>query len=216
MLRVIGAGFGRTGTYSLKVALEQLGFGPAYHMLEVFEHPEHIAVWQEAGEGKPVEWHRLFDGYQSAVDWPASAFYRDLMSVYPEAKVILTVRDPERWHESGRNTIFPERERGPEEDVPAVMREHGRMIRTIMWDGIFDGRVLDRAHAVEVFQRHNQTVQEKVPPERLLVYDVKEGWEPLCSFLSVPMPPGQEFPRLNDTAAFKERRELRRLRGQYH
>ena len=210
MLRVIGAGFGRTGTYSLKVALEQLGFGPAYHMMEVFAHPEHNPLWQAAGEGKPVAWDHLFKGYQSAVDWPASAFYRELMEVYPAAKVILTVRDPERWHESGRNTIFPEREWGPDDDVSPERREHGRMVQTILWEGIFDGRVLDRAHAIEVFQRHNQTVVEQVPPERLLVYDVGEGWEPLCAFLGVPVPTGQEFPRLNDTAAFKERQQSRR------
>lgn len=210
MLRVIGAGFGRTGTYSLKVALEQLGFGPAYHMMEVFEHPEHIAVWQAAGEGKPVDWDRLFDGYQSAVDWPASAFYRELMDQYPDAKVILTVRDPERWHESGRNTIFPQPEQGPADDESPERREHGRMVHTIMWDGIFGGRVLDRAHAIEVFNRHNRTVQEQVPSDRLLVYDISEGWEPLCAFLGVPVSEDQEFPRLNDTASFQQRRDAAR------
>jgi hypothetical protein len=207
---VIGAGFGRTGTYSLKIALEQLGFGPTYHMSEVFQHPEHIPLWQAAGEGKPVAWDQLFAGYESAVDWPASAFYRELMDLYPDAKVILTVRDAERWHESGRNTIFPEREWGPDDDVSPEMREHGRMVQTLLWDGIFDGRVLDRAHAVEVFNRHIQTVQELVPPDRLLVYDVAEGWEPLSAFLGVPVPVGQEYPHLNDTASFKERRDFQR------
>lgn len=207
MLHVIGAGFGRTGTYSLKIALEQLGFGPAYHMSEVFEHPEDIPVWQAAGEGKPVDWERLFEGYQSAVDWPASAFYRELMDLYPEAKVILTVRDGERWHESGLNTIFPGDRHDSEEGDSPERRAHRQMVQTIMWDGIFDGRARDREHAVEVFNRHIRTVREQVPPDRLLVFDVKEGWEPLCAFLGVPVPQGEEFPRLNDTAAFNQRRE---------
>lgn len=209
MLRVIGAGFGRTGTFSLKVALEQLGFGPAYHMVEVHEHPEHVPIWQAAAEGKLVDWERLFASYQSAVDWPVSAFYSQLMDVYPDAKLILTVRDPERWHESGRNTIFPEREWGSQDDVSPEMRDHGRMVQTVVWDGIFQGRVLDSAHAIEVFTQHNLRVQEHVPTERLLVFDVRDGWEPLCSFLGVPVPRGQEFPRLNDTVSFRQRRESR-------
>jgi hypothetical protein len=210
MLRVIGAGFGRTGTYSLKAALDAIGFGPTYHMSEVFEHPEHMPIWQAAGEGKPVDWDRLFNGYQSAVDWPASAFYRQLMDVYPDSKVILTVRDAERWHESGRNTIFPKAESEGDDDASPEQREHGRLVQTIIWDGIFGGRVLDRDHAIEIFRAHIQTVKTEVPPNRLLVFDVKDGWEPLCSFLDVPVPTGQEFPRLNDTAAFQERAAARK------
>lgn len=205
MLRIIGAGFGRTGTYSLKTALEQLGFGPTYHMAEVFQHPDHVALWQAAGEGGSIDWERLLDGYQSAVDWPASAFYRELMDLYPDAKVILTVRDPERWHQSGVNTIFPARPWGPEDDVSPEMREHGRMVETIVWNGIFNGSVLDRNHAIDIFNRHNATVQENVPQDRLLVYDVAQGWEPLCAFLGVPVP-ATEFPCLNDTKSFQERR----------
>lgn len=208
MLRVIGAGFGRTGTFSLKAALERLGFGPTYHMLEVFQHPEHIARWQAAADGAPADWDALFAGYNSAVDWPASAFYRELMDVYPEAKVILTVRDPERWHESGMNTIFPRPDRMPEDESPE-MRAHRRMSRAIIWDGIFNGQVLDRNYAIDVFLRHNREVQEQVPPARLLVYDVTQGWEPLCTFLGVPVP-DEPFPRLNDTVSFNERREARR------
>jgi hypothetical protein len=178
-------------------------------MSEVFAHPEHIAIWQAAGEGKPVDWDALFQGYRSAVDWPVAAFYRELMEVYPAARVILTVRDPERWYESGRNTIFPEREWGPDEDIPPIMREHGQMVDTILWQGTFGGRVLDREHAIEVFKRHNRTVQETVPADRLLVYQAREGWEPLCSFLGVPVPEGESFPHVNDTAEFRARREAR-------
>jgi hypothetical protein len=209
VLRVIGAGFGRTGTYSLKAALERLGFGPTYHMLELFEHPDHIPIWRAVGDGATPNWDRLFNGYASAVDWPASAFYRQLMDVFPGAKVILTVRDPERWHESGRNTIFPTPDHNGTEDESPEMRAHREMTRTIIWDGIFDGQVLDRNHAIDVFLRHNRSVQERVPADRLLVYDVQEGWEPLCTFLGVPVP-DDPFPRLNDTASFNERRQARR------
>src|SRR5262245_50709202 len=106
MLRVIGAGFGRTGTLSLKAALEQLGFNPCYHMVEVLSHPDHIARWRAIGEGQAAEWEALFAGYQAAVDVPASEYYAQLMQAYPEAKVVLTVRDPEQWYESASSTIF--------------------------------------------------------------------------------------------------------------
>jgi hypothetical protein len=105
-MKVIGAGFGRTGTMSLKVALEELGFGPCYHMIELFEHPEHVERWEAAVGGEPVDWEELFSGYQVTVDWPGAAFYKELSERYPEARVILTVRDPERWYESAWNTIF--------------------------------------------------------------------------------------------------------------
>lgn len=209
MLRVIGAGFGRTGTYSLKAALEQLGFGPTYHMAEVFEHPEHIPFWQAVGDGATPDWDRLFNGYSSAVDWPASAFYRQLMDTYPEAKVILTVREPEQWHKSGVDTIFPTPDRSREEVELPELRAQREMSRTIIWDGIFNGQVLDRNHAMDVFVRHNRAVQEYVPAGRLLVYNVQEGWEPLCTFLGVPVP-DEAFPRLNDTESFNERRQARR------
>ncbi|HZU14267.1 MAG TPA: sulfotransferase [Chloroflexota bacterium] len=210
MLRVIGAGFGRTGTYSLKTALEQLGFGPTYHMAEVFQHPEHVPVWQAAGDGQRVDWDALFAGYQSAVDWPASAFYRDLMGQYPDARVILTVRDPERWYQSGRDTIFPSGARATEEDISPEMRAHRHMADTILWNGIFHGQVLDRAHAIDIFTRHIETVRETVDPNRLLVYEVSQGWEPLCAFLGVPVPDGLEFPHLNDTESFQQRRDIQR------
>ena len=110
-LKIIGAGFGRTGTLSLKVALEELGFSPCYHMIEVFERPADIAVWEAAALGKPIDWKALFAGYQATVDWPACIFYKELMQVYPDAKVLLTVRNPENWYESANSTIFQMRSR---------------------------------------------------------------------------------------------------------
>ena len=205
-MKVIGAGFGRTGTFSLKVALEELGCGPCYHMIEVFDKPRHVALWQAAADGRPVDWDELFAGYNAAVDWPACSFYAHLMRVYPEAKVLLTIRDPEAWYESVMNTIYPT-STGVAESPDA--RAHLDMTKTLIWQGTFGGRFEDKQHALAVFEQHNQEVIETVPAERLLVYEVKEGWEPLCRFLGVPMPAGKPFPRLNDTAEFQRRRQER-------
>lgn len=212
-MRVIGAGFGRTGTTSLKAALETLGFGPCYHMIEVFEHPEHAESWEAARRGEPVDWEGLLGGYDAAVDWPACAFYEGLMEEYPDAKVLLSVRDPDRWYESTRNTIYELSKISVISPlsrptfrllglfVPAVGKI-SRMNKRLIWDDTFDGRFEDGERAKAVFERHNAEVKRRVPPEKLLVYEVKEGWGPLCDFLGVE-PPDESFPRLNDTAEMR-------------
>lgn len=208
-MRVIGAGFGRTGTTSLKAALEELGFGPCYHMTELFKHPSHGAFWERAVAGEPVEWDELFQDYDSAVDWPACSFYEELMEEYPRAKVVLTVRDPEKWHESTLNTIYDAS--NPDSGSPFFalasllaprMKRTGKMVNALIWAGTFDGRFEDREHAVSVFERHIEEVKANVPPEKLLVYDVSEGWGPLCAFLDSPVP-DEPFPRLNDRRTFR-------------
>jgi hypothetical protein len=210
MLNVIGAGFGRTGTMSLKTALDQLGCGPCYHMIEVFAHPEHIATWQAAAEGQPVDWEALFEGYQAAVDWPACTFYRQLMELYPQAKVVLTVRDAERWYESVCNTILRATTDGSTEGLPPEMARQRRMVDTLVWQRTFGGRFEDKQHAIAVFEQHRREVEETVPRERLLVYDVREGWEPLCRFLGVAVPAGVPFPALNTTEEGRQRAQDRR------
>lgn len=218
---MIGAGFGRTGTMSLKVALETLGFGPCYHMMEVFSHPEHAARWEAAWLGEPVDWDDLLDGYEAAVDWPACAYYEELMERYPDAKVILTVRDPERWYESVRDTIYALSMTVSHSRVLQLvlglrgLLRHGtfaggNMARTIIWDGTFDGRFEDRRYAVRVFERHNEEVRRRVPEDRLLTFEVSQGWGPLCDFLGVEVP-DEPFPRLNDTAEMRDR--LRKLQA---
>lgn len=200
-MKILGAGFGRTGTMSLKAALEELGYGPCYHMVEVFENPAHIELWDAAAQGEPVDWKKLFSGYQAAVDWPAAAFYKELMEVYPEAKVLLTVRDPEKWYESTKNTIYS----GPRQVSTRISTPVGRppqMIEKLIWEGTFGGNFEDRHYAIEVFKHHNKEVKEYVPSERLLVYEVQEGWGPLCEFLGVRAPKDQPFPHLNDTESF--------------
>ena len=219
-MEVIGAGLFRTGTTSLKAALEELGFGPCYHMTELFEHPEHVRFWEAARRGEPVDWDDFLGEYEAAVDWPAGAFYEELMEKYPDAKVLLSVRDPERWYESTRNTIYElsrismmsplsrTTSRLVGLFVPAIGTV-GRMNKEMVWDEAFDGRFEDKDHAKAVFERHNAEVRRKVPPEKLLVYEVEQGWGPLCEFLGVRTP-DEPFPHLNDTAEM--RRRVRMLR----
>lgn len=194
-LSVIGAGFGRTGTLSLKLALEQLGFGPCYHMVEVFKDPKAPGYWEDAADGKPVDWETVFAGYRSTVDWPSATFYEDLARAYPQAKVILTVRDPEDWFASTQATIFA--------DMPPDDTDHplGRMALKVVAD-LFDRRLHDKQKVISVYEAHNARVREVIAPERLLVYEVAEGWGPLCRFLGVAEP-GGPMPKVNSTAEFR-------------
>ena len=206
---MIGAGFGRTGTTSLEAALEQLGFGPSYSMEDSLQSPEQVEAWHSAARGEPVEWRTLLKGYRSALDWPAASFYEELMEAYPEAKVVLTVRDPESWYESTMNTIYGVPRTVYASPVLSLMRLFAtrtsratQMTEGVIWQGTFSGRFEDREHAIGVFERHIEEVKERVPPEKLLVYSVKQGWEPLCEFLGVEEPADKPFPHLNDTKSF--------------
>jgi hypothetical protein len=208
-MQVIGAGFGRTGTLTLKAALEELGVGPCYHMVEVlWGDTSRLELWQAAANGEAVDWKAVFDGFESTVDWPGCTFWEPLMEVFPDAKVLLTVRDPEAWYESARNTIYASLIAGQKgelregnEEPPSP--EAFQMISTLMWQGTFHGKFEDKAYAIERFNEHNETVKRGVPPERLVVHEVKEGWKPLAQMLGVPEP-RTEFPRLNDKVAFRE------------
>lgn len=223
-LKIIGAGFGRTGTLSLKSALEELGFGPCYHMVEVISNPSRLPAWIDAVQGKPVNWREVFQGYQATVDWPGCSFYKELMEVYPEAKVLLSVRDPEKWYESVANTIYLVSKRpdavatrevlekiAPQGGaiIPAegLDREQMMQLTKFIWGETFHGRFEEREHAIEVFNQHVEEVKKHVPPEKLLVYNVREGWEPLCSFLGVAVPKDKPFPALNSRENFQALRE---------
>lgn len=201
-MKVIGAGFGRTGTFSLKLALEELGLGPCHHMFELFGNPERASLWEAAFRGEQVDWSALLEGFESTTDWPACTFYAQLMEAYPQAKVVLTVRDPEEWYRSVRSTIYgPSRDETPPPDEEPVQR----MIRNVLWEGTFGGEVEDKLRALAVYQRHIEEVRDTVPADRLLVFDVREGWEPLCRFLEVEVPDGKPFPHVNSTVEWKER-----------
>jgi hypothetical protein len=214
-MKVIGAGFGRTGTMSLKYALEQLGFGPCYHMIETREHPEHDAIWLALARGKLDDWHAILDGYAASVDWPAIMIWKELAAAYPEAKVILTLRDPEAWYESASNTIFARmREfaealaRDDAESIDPARRAHMRMVNAVVVDKSFGGS-LDREHAIQVFKAHIDEVRRTIPPERLLLYESGQGWEPLCGFLGLPVPQ-TPYPKVNTTDDFTARFPVRR------
>ena len=205
-LSVIGASFGRTGTMSLKIALEQLGIGRCYHMIEVFEHPTHAELWYEAAEGKLPDWDALFHGYTAAVDWPPCSFWKELLAHYPDAKIILTVRDPERWYQSVASTIYPVLMRPLETNNPTMLAQR-KMALKLIFEQSFDNRFEDRAFMLDLYERYNEDVKQSVPSERLLVYDVAEGWEPLCDFLGRPTP-AEPFPRVNSTDEFRGRFQL--------
>ena len=207
-IQIIGAGLGRTGTLSLKAALEELGFAKCYHMVEVLARTDNARTWDAAVRGEPVDWDRLFAGYRATVDVPSCLFYRELLEKYPEAKVILTVRDPERWYDSARQTIYFARDAFPR--WAAVLNPRMRVFRRMidrLWDRMFRGRFEDRAFAIDAFNRHNEQVRRDVPADRLLVYEISQGWGPLCAFLGVPVPEGKPFPHLNDAAEFRARIE---------
>ncbi len=199
MLEVIGVGYGRTGTLSLKAALEQLGFGPCYHAVEFMRHPEHQARWEAAFHGNP-EWEQVFAGYRSTVDFPGTAFWRELVDAYPQAKVILTVRDPEEWYASMRETFLAAA--GPDGQPPIPGAGDGTFGGAQDWSQMM-ADLQDEPTAIADFKRHIEEVQSYVPSHRLLVYEVREGWQPLCDFLEIRVP-DEPFPRLNDSEAFKE------------
>lgn len=222
MLEVIGAGFGRTGTYSLRTALTQLGYGPCHHMTSLGEDHRLRDGWEAVVRGEKVHWDALLDGYRSVVDWPACAFWRDLTVAYPESKVILTVRDPDSWYASMCSTLYrsshPAARLGAngllmwlEDRFDPDLRRRRGISRKVIWQEAFDGRFKDRDFAIEAFKRHNDEVRAQVPNDRLLVLDVAAGWEPLCAFLGVPLPDAP-FPHLNQAMAFQEGLSQRRRR----
>ena len=213
-IKVIGSGLGRTGTHSLKIALEQLGFDKCYHMMELFNNPDGITHFIEAEEGKNTDWDKLFKGYKSAVDYPVARYYKQLIAKYPDAKVIHTVRDPESWYKSCSETIFwaskPSfgRIAGMMMKLPfsstlrkrlPILKYNGSLI-----DKEFGGDLKNKEQVIKHFNARTEEVKNTVPKERLLIYNVKESWEPLCKFLEVPVP-STPFPLTNTTDEFKQR-----------
>ena len=194
-MKVIGAGFGRTGTMSMQAALEILGCR-CYHMKEVPQQPGHLKTWHEFVSGRaPMDWKTLFEDYEATVDFPACIYYRELLREFPDAKVVLNVRDPARWHASFL-TLQQTTDRF------RVFRFIPRARRFLDFVDLLLGKVFngsrDRDYCIDVFNRHNREVQERVPEDRLLVFRVQQGWEPLCEFLGCEVPTGIPFPHLNE------------------
>lgn len=202
-LDLIGAGFGRTGTMSLKLGLEQLGLAPCYHMMEVFQNPDHVPTWDAAAHGAPTDWRSVLGGYRAAVDWPVCHFWRELAEAFPQAKFLLTERDPQGWYKSISQTIFVAIARGKSQLDDPVRGPMARMVRHLILEKTFAGD-LGKENAIAVYKAHNEAVKRALPPERLLVYDVSQGWEPLCRHLGVAVPAGP-FPRTNSTDEFLAR-----------
>ena len=214
-MKVIGTGVGRTGTLSLKAALERLGFGPCFHGRHVLDHPDRLPMWRAAAAGEPVDWRALFAGYTSTVDWPGAAFWRPLVEEFPSARFILTVRDAQGWYDSVSRTIFRMFGDGPADERVAEARRtvpgldmFTEFHRTMIWDGFFGGRFADREHAIRIYEQHNAAVRRAIPADRLLTIAPGAGWVPLCSFLGVPVPP-EPYPHLNDPGKFWARVDAR-------
>ena len=199
-LQVISFGFGRTATLSLKAALEQLGFGPCYHMDQVLqEMDERVPGWNAALDGN-ADWESIFDGYRSAVDWPTAGFPQELIATYPEAKILLSSRSVESWWESISQTILAVL-KSPEK-WPDEQRSWLEMVSRVVIDRSLGGRT-DREGAKEAFEAHEAAVKAEAPDGNLLVFQAKDGWEPLCDFLGVQVPDGP-FPRSNSRQEFFE------------
>jgi hypothetical protein len=200
-IQVIGAGVGRTGTYSLKLAINQLGSGPCHHMEEVlFKMSTQVPLWSSALNGN-ADWQTIYNGYRSTVDWPTAGFFRELLKAYPSAKFVLTLRNPERWADSFGATIYKllaDRDQAPPEMKEWLEMASGVIAKTGFPEG------LSHDELIKAFTAHNEAVKNTIPASQLLVYEVKDGWGPLCEFLGKPVP-SEPFPRTNDRAEFWDR-----------
>jgi hypothetical protein len=218
-LEIIGAGWGRTGTESLKKALEILGYNKCYHMFELIKEGDRLKYWEQLEKERTTDFESLFQGYKAAVDFPVAAYYKEIMQHYPHAKIILTVRDPDKWFDSATKTIF----RGTPAPVMMIMRFLGLFSKKLGYfpkvidyavraflKGMMQGKVKDRDFMKAKLKAWNEEVMQYVPADKLLVYEVKDGWEPLCAFLDKPEPQ-VPFPRSNDSDAFQKRLKLKNL-----
>ncbi len=213
-LKVIGAGGPRTGTASLKVALETLGFGKCYHMEWVFNNTHQVKNWMELYETGKTNFDELFDGFQSTVDFPGHLNYKVLLKQYPDAKVILTERDPELWYESSLKTVYSVTPKTFMEKLAILgkfirskrFRELSgafRLVEKYLWKGFYGNQFGNKEKALELFHKHNEEVKAHVPAEQLLIFRPEHGWEPLCEFLGVPVPE-VPYPKKNQRKEFHE------------
>ncbi|MEP2936441.1 MAG: sulfotransferase family protein [Gilvibacter sp.] len=205
-LKVIGAGYGRTGTKSLQLALEKLGFDNCYHMEALFRNSSDVKHWKNAYEEKPTDWGTLFSNYNSAVDFPTSMYYKELADYFPDSKIVLTTRDPEKWYNSAFSTIYSF---DPGIGVKLKMllslpfsstaRNLFKVIllnEKSLWKKYFEGKFEDKEYAIGKFNQHIVDVKREIPENRLLLFHPRDGWAPLCEFLNVPVP-DEPFPNAN-------------------
>jgi hypothetical protein len=212
-MKLIGAGMPRTGTLTQKMALEMLGLGPTYHMVDVLADLDQAGLWERALAGE-APWEQIFAGFNSTVDWPGGYFYRELMDVYPDAKVLLSVREPEAWERSMRQTVWAVRNGESLIRLLSSAQAHVNpqwqgfldMIDGLLWQGkgTFAAGHATPEQLIAAMDAHNEEVKRVVPADRLLVWGVKEGWGPLCEFLELPVP-DEPFPHINDRTEFLNR-----------
>lgn len=207
-LRVVGAGLARTGTASLKLALEQLLGGPCYHMFELFAHPADIPAWHQAARGQYPAWDELLAGYRAAVDVPASAFWQQLAAANPDALIVLSVRDSaEQWWDSASQTVFNPPQPGPQPGTPQAAFVD--MIIEVWRSRIGIDDFSNKAAMIAAYERHNQAVRDLAPPGRLLEWRPGDGWQPIAAALGLPVPE-RPFPKVNTRSQFLPAPELGR------
>ena len=195
-LKVIGTGFGRTGTDSMRKALEILGFGPCHHMRELIKDPEHERLWRLVVAGAKPDWDLLLGHYASCVDWPTAYYWPQLVEAFPEARVILTWRTAESWWASFEKTLLPRILSFTETKETPKNTE-------LIGPRVFHDRPDDREHCIAVYEANVTAVKERVPANRLLIHELGDGWEPLCAHLGVPVPE-ITYPNSNSMKAFQK------------
>lgn len=193
-LRIVGAGLGRTGTTSLKVALARLLGGPCHHMSELFAHPDQIPLWDAAAHGTMPDWHALFRDYRAAVDWPAAAYWPEISAAFPDAVILLSTRDAEAWWKSASDTIF--------QAIPNAPHPGWRDMVLTMMRNRFTDRLDDKDACLAAYDRWYTDARARIPKDRLLEWTAKDGWEPICERLGLPIP-AEPFPRVNTTEEFQ-------------
>jgi hypothetical protein len=210
-MKLIGVGFGRTGTMSLKAAIERLGAGPCFHMIDLItgeRRDRDLPYWAAVAEGTPVDWNEVFDGWEATVDWPACSRWRELIDAFPDAPVLLNVRDFDRFYESCRNTLLAikqaaragEIEQDANREAPSPVL--WGVIERLIWQGDFEGRFEDTDWMRRMYHERIETIRATVPSDRLTVWELGDGWEPLCEMLGAEVP-DEDFPRLHDTNEFR-------------
>lgn len=218
-MRLIGVGFGRTGTMSLKHALEQLGADPCFHMIELIageDRERDLRHWTRIAGGEDVDWHEVFDGWEATVDWPACARWRELVAAFPDAPVLLNHRDFDGFYESCRNTLLAVRtaaQAGERATEGGPAPELWEVIDELIWEGDFQGRFRDRAWVRRMYEDRLAEIRDEVPSERLIDWELgTDGWEPLAGALGVAAP-DEPFPHLHETDEFRAQFGLAPLPG---
>ncbi len=199
-LSIIGAGFGRTGTTSQKAALDELGLGPCYHFDEILKNPGHDQLWLDVVGGKQIDWRALFKDYQATVDWPGCYYWQELAAEFPDAKVLLSTRDFDSWYDSTTKTLY----RTMKTDYSKAPQGQYNVLEMsciMILEDTFHGRFEDKTYAKEIYQQHHDKIIKSVDPDRLLVYQISEGWAPLSAFFGKPVPDAP-FPNANSLSEY--------------